>query len=231
MEYDSVASASIRAEDFLLYVFREEIVFGSLSGRIDLLSESLCCLLEGIPPRPSTLRASCPNPVVDVFGVAFGTGQDDDPASHPASLKRCRSRNSPMKSARLRPSCRRASCNEAPMAAASSAEGCAARQSSTRSSRLVVSCDWRSFSAANTANWRISSSVAAIAITPISRVLGRWLRCIYDVPRRIAFALRDGTHVQYSRRSRRVKRPAAGSPLTASATRKTSFGRAPAGSP
>ena len=42
MEYDSVASASIRAEDFLLYVFREEIVFGSLSGHIDLLTESSC---------------------------------------------------------------------------------------------------------------------------------------------------------------------------------------------
>jgi hypothetical protein len=40
--HDSVATASIRAEDFLLYVFREEIVFGSLSGRIDLLSESSC---------------------------------------------------------------------------------------------------------------------------------------------------------------------------------------------
>jgi hypothetical protein len=46
MEYDSVAPASICPEDFLLDVFREEIIFESLSGRIDLLSESLCCLLE-----------------------------------------------------------------------------------------------------------------------------------------------------------------------------------------
>ncbi len=106
----------------------------------------------------------------------------DNPVDHPASPRRCRSRNSLMNSARLRPSCRRASCNEARMAAASSAEGCDARHSSTNSSRLVVSREWRSLSAAKTANWRISSSVAGILKTPLSNaVFAQWVRCFQAV--------------------------------------------------
>lgn len=168
-KYDSVATTSVRVENFLLDVFREQIIFGRLSGDIDLFSESACCLLEGTPPRQSNLRASCENPTVDVFSVTFGTGQDDNPMDHPVSPRRCRSRNSPMKSARLRPSCHRASCKEARMAAASSAEGCDDCHSSTNSSRLVALCEWRSLSAAKTANWRrFSSSVAGIQKTPIS---------------------------------------------------------------
>ena len=74
-EYDSVATTSVRVEDFLLDVFREQIIFGRLSGNIDLSSDSAYCLLEGTPPRQSTLRASCENPTVDVFSVTFGTGR------------------------------------------------------------------------------------------------------------------------------------------------------------
>ena len=140
-KYDSVAAASIRAKYFLLYMFQKQIVFRSLSGDINLFGKSPCCLIEGTPPRPGTLWASCPNPLVNGVGVAFGTGQDDDPANNPASPRRCSSRKSPMNSSRLRPCCRWASRNEARIAAASSAEGCDPRNSSTSSSRLVELCE------------------------------------------------------------------------------------------
>jgi hypothetical protein len=140
-KYDSVAAASIRAKYFLLYMFQKQIIFRSLSGDVNLFGKSPCCLIEGTPLGPRALWASCPNPLVNGVGVAFGTAQDDDPANHPASPRRCRSRKSPMNSSRLRPCCCRASCNEARIAAASSAEGCDPRHSSTSSSRLVELCE------------------------------------------------------------------------------------------